>query len=401
MALPSFPTNLIPGPFAQDGNYTVIPETATTPGRASFSEGFPTITQQPLREGGIAPNRLDFNGILNMLSAFGFWQQSGGQAVYASGLDYQPPNVVYHNGKMWWCVQQNGPETPNGPQEPGTDETYWLDLLLALSQMAGGLGGGFNATMVLTSESPSFTVPNDGTFKITCIGGGGAGGAGGQYYGGAGGLSGGITRCQGISANGGSGGGGGGGGVRVAGGGQATFGGGAGGGGAPGRVTFGYRTLPKGRIVSATIGAGARRNTAFTLGGYGANGSGDGSGGMGAIGNFMGGGGAVGASNGGNGMLDIPGINYATAPEANRAPNGGAGGRNYKSLSGSAGFGGGGGGGGGSARFGSSGTTPLGNGGAAWDGAERGGASQDGGLAGYGGAGGDGAVILEYFIRAE
>ena len=85
--IPTQPKNLLPSPFAQSGTKSVIPAAQPNPGRASFNLGFPEETQLPLNMGGIAPNRMDFNGMFYMLSAFAFWQQSGGMFNYTAALN--------------------------------------------------------------------------------------------------------------------------------------------------------------------------------------------------------------------------------------------------------------------------------------------------------------------------
>lgn len=129
----SQPINLLETPFANDGNYQIIPTTGAAHGRASLSAGFPTETQRPLAQGGVAPNRLDFNGILHMLSAAMFWQQSGGQWTYSDNLNYAVPCLVYHGGELWWCVKENGPDTVIAI--PGANETYWINFI---NYIAGG-----------------------------------------------------------------------------------------------------------------------------------------------------------------------------------------------------------------------------------------------------------------------
>lgn len=140
MPVPAQPANLIPQPFAAEGTFQLIPDTQSASGRASFTLGFPPETQQPLREGGVAPNRTDFNGMFYMLSAFAFWQQSGGMWNYVATLNYAVPAVVYHNNILWWCVAPNGPDVGGiGTKEPGTDTDYWVEFIRALS--GGGSGG--------------------------------------------------------------------------------------------------------------------------------------------------------------------------------------------------------------------------------------------------------------------
>ena len=147
MPLPTYPQNFLPRPFADNGAHQLIPDDKAASGRASFKEGFPTETQLPLNSGGIAPNRTDFNGILHILSALAFWQQSGGQWAYSATRDYNVPCVVYYDagqgGRLWWCLMPNGPSsvTP-GVVSPGTNDEVWQDLYGFLRKAGSGGGGG-------------------------------------------------------------------------------------------------------------------------------------------------------------------------------------------------------------------------------------------------------------------
>jgi hypothetical protein len=156
MPIPSQPANLIPRPFASQGTVQIIPDTPTTSGRASFQQGFPTETQLPLREGGVAPNRMDFQGLFNLLTAFGFWQQSGGLWNFTTALNYQPPCFVMHINKLWWCNKENGPESGNGIVEPGSSTEYWIDFLSALANMSGssGLGTPIGGIILYPTTTP-------------------------------------------------------------------------------------------------------------------------------------------------------------------------------------------------------------------------------------------------------
>ncbi|MDL2315524.1 phage tail protein [Desulfovibrio sp. OttesenSCG-928-A18] len=100
------------------------------------------VTQLPLAQGGIAPNRLDFNGVLYMLSAFAFWQQSGGMWRWDGALNYAPPCLVFHGEKLWWCRKASGPNSGDGPKTPGTTgaDGYWQDFFAAFLDL-DGLGG--------------------------------------------------------------------------------------------------------------------------------------------------------------------------------------------------------------------------------------------------------------------
>lgn len=160
MPVPSQPTSYIPRPFAASGSRTLIPDTTTSSGRASYTSGFPTETQLPLRSGGVAPNRTDFNGLFNLLTAFGFWQQSGGMWTYNASLNYKVPCLVYWNTLLWWCVKENGPDSANGVVTPGSNEAYWLEFLTAI----GGAKEIPDPTPVGTVIMYAATTPPDGYF---------------------------------------------------------------------------------------------------------------------------------------------------------------------------------------------------------------------------------------------
>lgn len=116
-------------PFCANGDKSTIP---TNPlfGKASLSDGFPIETGMDLSEGGVPPNRLDFNGILNLLSQFAYWIQSGGVPTWNNTLDYVPPaRVAGSDGKFYKCVAQSGPTIEDvGPQDPTVEGNtdYWI-----------------------------------------------------------------------------------------------------------------------------------------------------------------------------------------------------------------------------------------------------------------------------------
>ena len=118
------PVNLFARPFADNGNKTIIPADGdVTTGRASLENGFPIATQTPVHLGGVAPNRLDFNGIFYMLSAFALFAQTGGIFTYKDTLDYGSPSVVFYNNMLWYCLKANGPAST--VIAPGEDSAYW------------------------------------------------------------------------------------------------------------------------------------------------------------------------------------------------------------------------------------------------------------------------------------
>ena len=103
---------------------------ATTPsgsGRASFSGLFPPVTQLPLDQGGIAPERGDFNALFKYLGEYLFYLMQGGMFSYSTDYDYTAGNLVMHEGSLYLCIASNGPgSTVKYP----TDEDYWRQLAL-------------------------------------------------------------------------------------------------------------------------------------------------------------------------------------------------------------------------------------------------------------------------------
>ena len=103
---------------------------ATTPsgsGRASFSGLFPPVTQLPLDQGGIAPERGDFNALFKYLGEYLFYLMQGGMFSYSTDYDYTAGNLVMHGGSLYLCIAANGPgSTIKYP----TDAAYWRQLAL-------------------------------------------------------------------------------------------------------------------------------------------------------------------------------------------------------------------------------------------------------------------------------
>ena len=93
----SRPTNYAV-PFANGGLKNTIPTAATGTGKASFTEGFPAVTMQPLTAGGIPPEGKDFNGILYDVTSHTIWVNAGGQyqfdATLAAAIGGYPAGMV-------------------------------------------------------------------------------------------------------------------------------------------------------------------------------------------------------------------------------------------------------------------------------------------------------------------
>lgn len=120
---------ILPGAFAAEGDKNTIPANNDgLSGLASIAKGFPPITQQPLAQGGLPPQRQDFNGIFNLFSQFLLFAQNGGVYAYNNTLDYQPPAIISHEGVFYSCIAENGPSTSAGVQ-PVTNTDYWQRII--------------------------------------------------------------------------------------------------------------------------------------------------------------------------------------------------------------------------------------------------------------------------------
>ena len=100
---------------------------ATTPagsGRASTSGLFPQITQKPLDEGGIAPERADFNALFKYLGDYIYYIMQGGVFSYLSTYAYTAGNLAMFSGAVYECIAANGPGNVHAP----TDTAYWRKL---------------------------------------------------------------------------------------------------------------------------------------------------------------------------------------------------------------------------------------------------------------------------------
>ncbi len=259
----------------------------------------------------------------------------------------------------------------NGQTEDSAliDVTQYAQALADLEQAIAAKGSGFNHRDVITT-SGSWTAPTSGYYKVTCIGGGGAGGNGSYTgYGGGAGTRGGTSSFGTyLSAQGGH-----------SGGGAGSYG--SGGGGAAGDIAVAYIELNANAVISVTVGAGGVHSTSSNSSKIGSNGSGGAAGGT----TQAGGQGAISVFGSGN-----TGSNWTSNDSSRYSPPTGTGGTNGTP------YGGGGGGGqnGYLQRYPGFSASGGGNGQAG----ETVTAALSGGRVPYGGDGGNGAVIIEYFL---
>lgn len=188
---------LIPRPWAQNGAKDEIPDTTTVTGRASWSVGFPEENALPRKAGGIPPNWLDFQGVLNALSSHAVFEQAGGHYAWDSGIDYPVGAcIIGSNNQLYKALQQSGPGTSAGAKNPTSsgNSAYWGTmatpdgqtikivngkLSVDLSSLADGttiinsndkLSVGATATAALLADGTTITANNG---KLTAVNGGG------------------------------------------------------------------------------------------------------------------------------------------------------------------------------------------------------------------------------------
>lgn len=117
--------DLIPEPFAQSGDKNPIPlERAISDPvyRASWKAGFPPDTRIPKEVGGEAPDGLDFNGILNVLSQAIVFLQKGNAYQFDPALAPYPIGALVRSNDNLTTYQST---VPNNSNNPNSNMTGW------------------------------------------------------------------------------------------------------------------------------------------------------------------------------------------------------------------------------------------------------------------------------------
>ena len=114
---------LIPRPFAVNGSKNSIHDTRQAgqdPEDATWSDGFPNVTMQPVESGGLPPKGMDFNGIFNALSDTAVHLQKGGffyfdQSYSAAFSGYQKGAILIadDNARLFISTSDNNTNNPN------------------------------------------------------------------------------------------------------------------------------------------------------------------------------------------------------------------------------------------------------------------------------------------------
>ena len=118
---------------------------------ASFKKLFPALTQVPLSEGGVAPQRTDFNTLFKLLGDNIFYIQQGGVFSYSENADYEKGAFVKYNDELYLCIQDNSSFNEHAP----TDAEYWKKIALN-SDLANYLplaGGNITGNLTLQNKN--------------------------------------------------------------------------------------------------------------------------------------------------------------------------------------------------------------------------------------------------------
>lgn len=110
--------DLIPEPFAQSGDKNPIPlerAIADPIYRASWKAGFPPDTRLPKDLGGEAPDGLDFNGVLNILSQAVVFLQKGNAYQFDAALAPYPIGALVRSNDNLTTYQSTVPNNSNNP----------------------------------------------------------------------------------------------------------------------------------------------------------------------------------------------------------------------------------------------------------------------------------------------
>lgn len=114
-------------PFARDASGSTKNEIPDTPGggapsqQATWTQGFPAVTMQPLAVGGIPPQGQDFNGVLAALSEHTVFQNQGGiykfDAAFAAKIGGYSKGAVLlsdDGNTLYVSLQDGNTQDPNG-----------------------------------------------------------------------------------------------------------------------------------------------------------------------------------------------------------------------------------------------------------------------------------------------
>lgn len=121
-------------PFANGGQRAEIPNAATGTNRASMQEGWNDITSTPIDDGGVPPNRTDFNGLGYLATMALFFLKQGGYVTYNSAQSAAIGG--YPKGAVLWVESNGVPQyavrstIANNTNNPASNMTGWEKLTI-------------------------------------------------------------------------------------------------------------------------------------------------------------------------------------------------------------------------------------------------------------------------------
>jgi hypothetical protein len=152
---------LLSMPIAQNGEKNNIPlTTSSTSGDLSVEYGWQAINSIPLTSGGIPPKRLDFNGVLNLLSTLLFYVQKGWTFEFDIHQDYYKGCIVRDtNNKLYECIINVSASNTH----PQNDSTHWklydFTLPTASPSVKGGIKVGSGLSMAGETLNLNYSLP--------------------------------------------------------------------------------------------------------------------------------------------------------------------------------------------------------------------------------------------------
>lgn len=123
-------------PFAQSGDKNTIPETNTdtsNPQLADLTNGFPQITSESPDNGGLPPERKDFNGLGYLTTTYDYFAQAGGKYTFnqtiSDAIGGYPLNArlwYLNNGVSYILRSTKADNEDNFTTNPSYIGTSWV-----------------------------------------------------------------------------------------------------------------------------------------------------------------------------------------------------------------------------------------------------------------------------------
>lgn len=167
---------------AGNGYVRSVPTAAQSGGVASYEQGFPPVTFQPVASGGVPPSGQDMNGVLQDATGNALWLAAGGAAMFdaafATAVGGYPMYAVLASttvGRFWQS------RVDNNTTNPDADATNWaavanpVDVGSNYERRAGGILDQWGSVVLTSTSEPvvaaAFPQPfTDGTYNVIATG---------------------------------------------------------------------------------------------------------------------------------------------------------------------------------------------------------------------------------------